>query len=603
MRSSCLSMGVKASVAAGLLMGVCGLVSCAGKSEKPADQRSGVIKPLGEPGKYAVVNGKAAPVPSIPMGDPATVERIIDEAKNRSQVKQHITTISETFGARLTGSTASEKAELWARDQFRSWGWNAELVQWGEIATRYDRGAQWARVLVKSGSGTRPQQRGDDRDGSRSASDPVIKKDPPEGYRVLRDMQFTTLAWTSGTEGPRRGPVLRMPKSDAEYQAMKDKLKGAWILVPRIPLGENPGVDMRRGGGVRGRFEQRLDARKKVAEGKTPEELGVEQRILFSGIHGFISASVDDRVWTSSASNWRTREAKDFPPDIEVNVRLSDYDYISSRLTDGDPIEVEADLPVTITPGPIPVYNVVAELKGTEKPDEVVLLSAHFDSWNGPGSQGTVDNGTGSAVMMEAARLLSVAGARPKRTIRVVLWTGEEQGLLGARAYVKANEASWDKFSAVFNDDGGTNSQGGLSVIQEMVPYLSVATAPINGRFFSAVDGKYLDVNLRVQERFTQNAGSDHYAFVEVGIPGFFWDEVGRADYFYAWHTQHDRIDQAIEEYLVQSAACSAVTAYNIASAPGLLPRWNRAEGTVTAPTSVEGRGPGQQPGVQPRRE
>ncbi|QYU66938.1 M20/M25/M40 family metallo-hydrolase [Leptolyngbya sp. 15MV] len=388
-----------------------------------------------------------------------------------------------------------------------------------------------------------------------------------------------------------------MPQSQEQYDAVKDQLNGAWILVPRVPMGETPGVDTRRGANQRARWEQRADARKKVAEGAAPDSLPVQQRILFDGVLGFISASPDDRVWTSGSPNWRTRKAEDYPPDIEVNVRLSDYDYINSRLTDGDAIEVEFNLPVTIKPGPNTLYNTVAEIRGTERPDEVVIICAHLDSWDGPGSQGTVDNGTGSAVTLEAARLLAAAGARPKRTIRFILWTGEEQGLQGARAYVQQQKDNWPRISAAFNDDGGTNYQGGLAVIREMVPYLAAATAPVNGRFFSEVDNKWLDVNLRVTPRFTQIAASDHFAFVEVGIPGFFWDEVGRADYWYAWHTQNDRLDQAIEEYLKQSAICSAVLAYQLANAPELLPRWLPEQRTEIEPIAPDGQaGPGQRP-------
>ncbi|MFN7019946.1 MAG: M20/M25/M40 family metallo-hydrolase, partial [Phycisphaerales bacterium] len=261
------------------------------------------------------------------------------------------------------------------------------------------------------------------------------------------------------------------------------------------------------------------------------------------------------------------------------------YDYMNSRLADGEKIEAEFDLRHTFTPGPIPVYNTVAEIPGVERPDECIIVSAHLDSWDGPGSMGTTDNGTGSAVTLEAARLLMAAGARPKRTIKFILWTGEEQGLLGSREWVRQHEHLWPNISAVFVDDGGTNTQGGLKCTDAMAPMLAAATAPVNFRFFDARDGRPLNVNIQPGgERFNQSGGSDHAAFIAKGIPGFFWDEVGRAEYGYGWHTQNDTIDLAIPEYLMQSATCSAITAYNLACAPGMLPRFPMDSGSEDPP-------------------
>jgi len=297
--------------------------------------------------------------------------------------------------------------------------------------------------------------------------------------------------------------------------------------------------------------------------------------VLEAGPAGFISASRDERVWTTRPANWRDTDPADLPRDVEVSVRRSDYDYINSRLADGQEVHARFNLDHRVDPGPIPVYNTIAEITGETRPDEVVIVSAHLDSWDGPGSQGTVDNGTGSSVVLEAARLLAEAGARPDRTIRFILWTGEEQGLLGSKAYVDAlSDDERARISACFVDDGGTNYEGGIPAADFMVDQLAAATAPINNQFYSETDGEYLNVNIRpTGDEIRTHGGSDHAPFNNAGIPGFFWDEVGRANYRYAWHTQRDRIDQAIPEYLVQSSACMAVTAYNLACTPDLLAR------------------------------
>lgn len=530
----------------------------------------------------ATVNGQDEPAPAIAMGDPATVRRILDEGEHHNHVMDHLRYISEEIGPRLTGSTNAERANNWAADRFRAWGLsNVSLFKWGEIPVRFDRGPTTGRLI------TLQRRRGQDK--------------PEE--KVLREFELTTLAWTGGTDGPVRGPVVRMPETDEQFAAVKDKLKGAWVLIKPMPINGRTGIR-----GVGASMNDRALARYAVQTGMSPEALGVGEgdraqmeglideyrRLRDAGVAGYISSSRDERVWTTSFKRWRDLEPGKEPRDVEVSVRLSDYDCINSRLTDGDEFLVEFNVQNTLTPGPWPVYNTVAEIPGSEKPDEFVIVSAHLDSWNGPGSQGTTDNGTGSSVTLEAARLLMAAHARPKRTIKFILWTGEEQGLLGSREWVKQNEALWPKISAVFVDDGGTNYEGGLKCTDEMAPMLAAATAPVNRRFVDTGDvspefphGKPMTVNIQTQgDAFKQSGGSDHASFVAKGIPGFFWDETGRAEYGYGWHTQNDRIGLAIPEYLVQSSTCAAITAYNLACAPDLLPRFK-------APEPRAGDGPG----------
>lgn len=511
-----------------------------------------------QPGTYAVIDGKPAAVPSIQMGDPATIRRIISEGTQRNRVMEHLTHLCEQIGPRLTASSNAEAANRWTMEQFRSWGLTAEMEAWGEAATRFDRGPSTGRVLRKETRRGEGEQR-------------------EESWKTIREMELTTLAWTRGTNGPVQGTVVRMPETEDEYAKVKGQLSGAWVLLKPTGLGGRQGV---RAGGLRAgdRFKARMEARDKVASGTDPATLAIDERVIFDGVAGFISAPMDerDRVWTTAAPQWRERTADKVPPDVEVIVRLSDYDFINSRLTDGDEFKVEFDIQNTLIPGPITLYNTVAEIRGTTWPDEYVYVMGHMDSWNGPGSQGALDNGTGTATTLEAARLLMAAGAKPKRSIRFCLWTGEEQGLLGAKAHVKANEASWEKISAVFNDDGGTNYQGGLKATRNMVEMLAAATAPVNGWFIDSSNQRPMVVNVQGQEKFPRFASSDHYAFVEVGVPGFFWDEVGRQDYGWSWHTQHDQVGYAIPEYLMQSATCAAVTAYNIACAPTLLPRFEQ---------------------------
>ena len=631
-------------------------------------------------GAFAIVNGERVAPPAIPMGDEATVARILDEGKNRNQVMDHLTYLSEEIGPRLTGSTNVETANNWSREQFESWGLaNAHLFEWGEIGMRFDRLPSSAKAVV------------------------VTNEDGEEDVRELRDLEFTWPAWSRGTDGVRRGPVVGMPQTEDDYREASGHLTGAWVLVSpeyggrrgvrrggsqramlsyfaeireRMAAGEFAAppellpLDMPKDEGFAGRWEGDMSGRfrgryyvdfqqdesgaitgkagipgyregdmkepsfdestgeltfhwegsrgdtivalklendaltgtMQYVEGEansydielrrdvfSPEDENANRMkdyvtalVLEADPAGFVFSAQREIVTTGGASGWRELTTATLPQDVALTLTEPDFDFVVARASQGLPVQLECNLACEITDGPIHVYNTIAEIPGTTRPDEVVIISAHLDSWNGPGSQGTTDNGTGSCVTLEAARILMAAGAKPHRTIRFILWTGEEQGLLGSAAYVESlSDEELANISAVFVDDGGTNYEGGLECVAEMADYLAAATAPINGQFISQTDlldetddlDGHLNVNVHVEERMPRDSSSDHASFNRVGVPGFFWDEVGRADYGYGWHTQNDKLDLAIPEYLMQSSTCVAVTAYNLACAPDLLPR------------------------------
>lgn len=525
----------------------------------------------------AVVDGKEAPVPPIAMGDTATVKRIVEEGALRSQVMDTLRELTVERGPRLTGSLNIRKAENYAASKYKEWGLtNVHLEQWGTIGVGFDRGPSSGMVYVAQKP--RREARGGERPGEVEA-EAKAQAEAPLQWTKTRDMQLSALAWSIGTNGAVRGPVIREPQSEEEFAAVKDKLKGAWVLL-KAP----PPVGQR---GIRNlmstQYEIRKEARKKIAEGKPLSELSIMERMVLEPIAGYVSSSRDERVWTGAVAGWRdlTIDQRDSFEDDQphAQIRLSDYDYINSRLADGEHVELEFNLDHKFRAGPVPEHNVIAEIKGSKYPDEIIIVSGHLDSWDGPGSQGAIDNGTGSAVTMEAARILKAAGARPLRTIRFVLWGGEEQGLLGSRGYVEKHKSTLDKHVVTFVDDGGTGYQAGVAAPTKMVDMLAAATAPINNVFWSIKDQKFLNANIKVSgDSLRSHGGSDHAAFNAVGVPGFFWDEGGRADYGFGWHTQNDKIDLAIEEYLRQSATNTAVTAYRLASAPEMLPRAEKTE-------------------------
>ncbi len=255
-------------------------------------------------------------------------------------------------------------------------------------------------------------------------------------------------------------------------------------------------------------------------------------------------------------------------PHTSVRLRADDYRDLVRRLERNEPIELEFDIDSRFLHGPIPLHNVVADLRGTEFPDEYVIVGGHSDSWDG--AEGAQDNGTGVATTLEAARLLAAAGAQPRRTIRFMLWSGEEQGLLGSAAYVKAHPELLPSISAVLVHDGGTNVLSGLAGPAALQGDLRAATDPLRGLV--------PDMPFRIRENdgLSPGGGSDHSPFVAAGVPGFFWKQGGRADdtdYDFVHHTQYDTLEAVLPHHLEHSALVVAVTAYNLAMQDGLLSR------------------------------
>jgi carboxypeptidase Q len=458
--------------------------------------------------------------------DPATVAKIIDEGKNHSQVMPLLTQLAG-IGARLTSSTRLEKAEKWAMGQFKSFGCaNVHLEAWGSYPVGFDRGTHGFGRMVS-----------------------------PDKI----DFEYTSPSWSEGTNGPLRGPAVRAPKTMEEYNSIKDKLKGAWVVSDTPFFGR------------RGRPGQ--PAPELTPEQKMQED--INKLVADAGIAGRVSASRNELCVTSG--NYRDKTFENHPMDRQVTVRKSDMDKIMASLTAGKPVELEFNLDQKFRKGPITNYNVIAEIPGTEKPDEVVIVSGHLDSWDGPGSQGALDNGTGSCTTLEAARILCKSGAKPKRTIRFILWTGEEQGLFGSRGYVQQHLWELDMISAILVDDGGTDYQGGYDGAESMRAMMTEAYAPVVAAFPD------------LPEKFTTRTasqtriGSDQDSFNDYAVPGFFTieafnEKIGPSDYTFIHHTQHDRIDKAIAPYLVQSGTNHAAVSYYLACAPTLLPRFPKPD-------------------------
>jgi len=357
------------------------------------------------------------------------------------------------------------------------------------------------------------------------------------------DLYVATDAWTAGTNGLVPAKFVVAPTSADGLKP--EEWQGKWVVSKRLP---------RR---------------------------AIKTALLEAGVAGFVYRANDPdekfptRVRVFGDEKVAQKTLDQVPTIPEVAVRADHFDTLLEMLEAGkDPVG-EFDIQNTFREGPIVLNNVIAEIRGTTKPDEVVIVSAHLDSWHQ--AQGTTDNGTGTATTLEAARILAAIAAKPRRTIRFCLWGGEEQGLLGSMNYVKKHRPEMANVSAVFNHDTGTNWAQSLAVTEPM----KVQLQPIFDRVLELM--KAPDENwdkpvfeLRTVAAVRGGGGSDHASFLAAGVPGLDWGLKGRSNYFqHTWHTQWDTIDVAIEEYQRHTATVVAMAALGTANLEQMLDRNN----------------------------
>ena len=471
------------------------------------------------PQSDAVADGRT-PAPAAVATEVApavVVERLIELGRNDNHVQDHLHYLCSKIGPRLTSSAKLQEACEWTRDQFASFGLDASIERWGEFPVGFDRGPWRGGMLA------------------------------PEKL----DFEFHTMAWTPGTNGPVRGRAIPFPTTEEELAAMQERIAGAWLVRPPAAALKNEAGDEV--------FAKPVQPSNELIE-------KVQDLIVEKGGLGEVRGSRSELLVTDGNSRLKWDE---LPKLVQIRVRKDHHDQLWQRLGASDPVELEFDVDNRFVNGPIPLYNVVADWVGSAKPDEYVIVCGHLDSWDG--AEGAVDNGTGCATTLEAARLLVQSGARPARTIRFILWSGEEQGLLGSEAYVKQHPELLPKISAVFNHDEGTNYLSGLGVTKEMLPAMRIACASL------ADLHPEFKFELREIDGLPTMGMSDHAAFTQAGVPGFFWRQSGRSNYNHHHHTQYDTFDGAIPEYQKHSALVAALVAYNVANLPELLDRTNMA--------------------------
>ncbi|HET9134266.1 MAG TPA: M20/M25/M40 family metallo-hydrolase [Gemmatimonadales bacterium] len=498
----------------------------------------------------------AAPLAAQERVDVATIERIKTEAMERSQVMDIMSWLTDVHGPRLTGSPITKAAGDWTIGTLKQWGvQNVRYEWWGPF------GRGWVTDHFHATMHT------------------------PHPFQLIAYLA----AWSPGTNGPQRGEVVRVKlDSMADLEALRGTLKGKWVLwepLPRIEAHWQPLATRFTDEQLLGmtqvtpptQEQQAASARPARPAGGRPNPAmnmaQLRQRFLVEeGVLGVFTPSTRDGGTLRAAA---TAPRQVDAPTVVPTIILSGEHYgrIWRLLDKRIPVEVTVDAKVTFTTDNLNSFNIIGEIPGTDPAlkDEVVMIGAHFDSWHM--GTGATDNGAGSATMLEAMRILRALDLKPRRTIAIGLWTGEEQGLIGSREYIAKHVATRDstgvtplplhaKFSAYFNvDNGGGKIRG---VFQQSNPEV--------GPIFDAWMAPFKDGGMKTLT-ITNTGGTDHLSFDGVGIPGFQFIQDPIEYGTRTHHTNMDVYERIQPDDMKWNAAVLAAFAWQAAQRDAKLPR------------------------------
>lgn len=490
------------------------------------------------------------------QSDPV-VEKIIEIGTTDNQSMEHLDVLCNRFGGRLIGSDAYENAAEWAAYKFREWGMEVDFDEAGEIPVGFNRGPWFGRML------------GDE----------------------SMNLHFATPSYTSGTKGIQRGHVLIEPKTQAEFDRMKGRLHGAWVLIS----GENDGypIDFSEQANIlrdaikvenakieelnneirRENWKNRdTDIPKKELYALEEEPALFYKEMCDAGILGIIQAAKTPIKAMYDRKNTMDMTFETLPSIPDIKLDEHQYAKIKQMTEERRYFILEFDIRNHFKMGPIKYHNVIGIIRGTEFPDEYVIVGGHLDAYDV--ATGGVDDGSGVTPSMEAARLIMEAGGKPKRTILVSLWAGEEFGLLGSQSWVDRNADKLDKLSNMINRDGGPTVPVGISVPAAMMEDFEQICAPLND---INPDFPFTISERKGREKPKKAWGTDSGPFAVEGVPTIGFKTADPKGYNFSyreiWHTERDLYNKSIPEYQEHAAICTAVMVYGIANLDHLLDR------------------------------
>jgi carboxypeptidase Q len=470
--------------------------------------------------------------------DLAVMQRIREEGLQRSHVAELAGYLTDVIGPRLTGSPAMRQANDWTAKTLRDWGLtNVTVEPWGEFGRGWERVAYSGRILTP----------------------------------YIQGLQAIPSAWTGSTKGTVTGSaVIVHADSLSDLASYRGKLKGAVVLLRpepnigemwdaaarRLSLDELLGPVPARTAGDAAR--QRADPTRRQRMREVRDSLDALFRR--EGVLAVLTPSSRAYGILDGGGSTVGRDPKQPEPIPDLMVSQEQYAQVYRNVERGLDVRLELNVQNRFITTDTKAYNTLADLPGSDKAGEYVMLGGHLDSWHY--GTGAADNGAGSVVMLEAMRILKTLGLQPRRTVRIALWSGEEQGLLGSRNWVQNHPELHDKISAYVNVDNGTGK------IRGIWDQSNEAAIPV----FEQLLWPFRDLGV-VAVRHGNTGGTDHLSFDAAGIPGFNFIQDPIAYSAQTHHTFLDVYDHLQIDDLKQAAVVVAATVYDLAMRDAMMPR------------------------------
>lgn len=508
---------------------------------------------------------------------PDAVERIKDEGVNRSRLMETVEYITDVIGPRLTGSPALRRANEWTRERLTQYGLvNSHLEPWGPFGRGWTLKRFSAEVVA------------------------------PQAFPLLAYPR----AWSPGLDAPLTSDVVLVDaNNDAELQKYKGTLRGKIVLAgevrelrPRfepiarrlddkqlLALADAPDPSLVPPRPQRQRSPEQIEAAKfndrktqffydegaALLVGSSPAgDGGTLQFVQQAFVPQPFDTPFDKRVWP-----WQKDSPKLIP---QVAISNDHYNRLARMIAKGERVRMSVNFQAEFDDSDQMSYNTVAEIPGTDLKDEVVMVGAHLDSWHT--ATGATDNAAGVGVMMEAVRILKALNLQPRRTVRIALWSGEEQGLFGSRAYVREHfggipetfggpmtqtKPDHERLNVYFNVDSGTGAIRGIFLQgnEALRPVFSRWLMPF--REFKVGQTTYNASTVTA----SNTDGSDFLSFDAAGLNGFDFIQDEMEYETRTWHSSQDNYDRLVEDDLKEAACIVAAFVYNAATMDGKLPR------------------------------
>ena len=459
------------------------------------------------------------------------VQDIVKEGTDNSQLENIAHELLDGVGPRLVGTPQMLKAHEWAVSKYKQWDISARNEKWGEWRG-WERGISHIDMLTPR----------------------------------VHTLEATQLAWSPGMKKSVTAETIILPDvaDSAEFAKWLPAVKGKFVMISMMQPTGRPDDNWKEYA-----TPESFEKMKKLRTAQTEAwrnrmaKTGYNTRTLPAALEKAGAAGVVINNWSAGFGVDKIFGAytKKIPT---IDIALEDYGLLY-RLTQSGvkpTIRVHTESKEL---GMVPTYNTLAEIKGTEKPDEYVMLSAHFDSWDG--ATGATDNGTGTITMMEAMRILKKVYPNPKRTILVGHWGSEEQGLNGSRAFVEDHPEIVQNLQALFNQDNGTgrvtnlSGQGFLHAYEFLSRWLAVVPDSIRRHIETSFPGS------------PGRGGSDFASFVAAGAPAFSLSSLSWSYFNYTWHTNRDTYDKIVFDDVRNNAILAAIMVYMACEDPEKTPR------------------------------